>query len=210
MAIGLTSEYLSHVSARTAPSGDLYRLLYVGRLLEWKGIDLALHAVSQLKHSHPGIRFTIVGDGPANTRLHKLAEELGLSQIVEWVRWVPHTLVREYYRSADVFLFPSLRDSGGMAVLEAMAHGLPVVCTDLGGPGVIVNQDCGRVVFTGRKSREQLVSGLVDALREIATTPALHDSLAAGASARARQFKFETLVDSLHPPVPLPNTTPIT
>ena len=145
-----------------------------------------------------------------STRLHKLAEELRLSQIVEWVRWVPHTLVREYYRSADVFLFPSLRDSGGMAVLEAMAHGLPVVCTDLGGPGVIVNQDCGRVVFTGRKSREQLVSGLVDALREIATTPALHDSLAAGASARARQFKFETLVDSLHPPVPLPNTTPIT
>ncbi len=123
------------MSARTAPSGDLYRLLYVGRLLEWKGIDLALHAVSQLKQSHPGIRFTIVGDGPASTRLHKLAEELGLSEIVEWVRWVPHTLVQEYYRSADVFLFPSLRDSGGMAVLEAMAHGLPVVCTDLGGPG---------------------------------------------------------------------------
>jgi glycosyltransferase involved in cell wall biosynthesis len=149
------------------------------------------------------IRFTVVGDGPASTRLHKLAEELGLSEIVEWVRWVPHNRVQDYYRAADVFLFPSLRDSGGMAVLEAMAHGVPVVCTDLGGPGVIVNPYSGCAVPTQRRSREQIVSGLVEALQEIATTPALHDLLAAGASARARQFKFESLVASLHPPVAL-------
>ena len=210
LAIGLTSEYLNHVDARTPPSGDCYRLLYVGRLLEWKGIDLALQAVGQLKQLQPGICFTVVGDGPASTRLRKLAEELGLSEIVEWVPWVPHNRVQEYYRAADVFLFPSLRDSGGMAVLEAMAHGLPVVCTDLGGPGAIVNQYCGRVVSTARKSRDQLVSGIVEALREIATTPALHDSLAAGASTRARQFKFENLVTSLHQPVALPSATPTT
>jgi len=204
LAIGLSSEYLHHAYVPTAHGGDQYLLLYVGRLLEWKGLDLALQAVRQLKQSQPGIRFTVVGDGPASRRLHKLAEELGLSEIVEWVPWVPHNRVQDYYRAADVFLFPSLRDSGGMAVLEAMAHGLPVVCTDLGGPGVIVNQYCGRVVSTARKSRDQLVSGLVQALREIATTPALRDSLAAGATARARQFRFENLVTSLHPPVSLP------
>jgi glycosyltransferase involved in cell wall biosynthesis len=202
LAIGLSSEYLNHVAARTPTSGNQYRLLYVGRLLEWKGLDLALQAVSQLKQSQPGIRFTVVGDGPANVRLHRMAEELGLSDIVEWIPWVPHNRVREYYRAADVFLFPSLQDSGGMAVLEAMAHGLPVVCTDLGGPGVIVNQYCGRVVSTARKSRDQLVSGIVEALQEIAATPALRDSLAAGASTRAHQFRFENLVTSLHPPVP--------
>jgi glycosyltransferase involved in cell wall biosynthesis len=210
LAIGLTSEYLNHVSARTPPSGNCYRVLYVGRLLEWKGIGLAFHAVGRLKQSHPGIRFTVVGDGPASARLHKLAEELGLSEIVEWVLWVPHNQVQEYYRSADVFLFPSLRDSGGMAVLEALAHGVPVICTDLGGPGIIVNQSSGRVVSAACKSREQLVNGLADALRDIATTPALHDSLAAGASARAGQFKFESLVASLHPPVSSPSATPIT
>ena len=203
LAIGLTSEYLDHVNARTTLSGNRYRLLYVGRLLEWKGIDLALHAVSQLRQLPAEIRFTVVGDGPASTRLHKLAEELGLSEIVEWVRWVPHNRVQDYYRATDVFLFPSLRDSGGMAVLEAMAHGIPVVCTDLGGPGVIVNPYSGCAVPTQRRSREQIVSGLVEALQEIAITPALHDLLAAGASARARQFKFESLVASVHPPVAL-------
>ena len=210
LAIGLTSEYLNQVDARTPTSSNQYRLLYVGRLLEWKGLDLALQAVSQLKQSQPGIRFTVVGDGSASRRLHKATDELGLSEIVEWVPWVPHNRVQHYYRTADVFLFPSLRDSGGMAVLEAMAHGLPVVCTDLGGPGVIVNQHCGRVVPTAHKSRDQLISGLVEALQEIATTPALRDSLAAGATARARQFKFESLVTSLHPPVPFPRFTQTT
>ena len=208
LAIGLTSEYLDHVDARTPPSGKSYRLLYVGRLLEWKGLDLALQAVRQLRQSQPDIRFTVVGDGPATRRLHKMAKELGLSEIVEWVRWVPHNRVQHYYRTADVFLFPSLRDSGGMAVLEAMAHGLPVVCTDLGGPGVIVNQYCGRVVSTRGRNQEQLVGGLVEAVQEIATTPALHDSLAAGASVRARQFRFENLVTSLHQPVALPSAVP--
>lgn len=208
LAIALTSEYLHHDYVPTTHGGIEYRLLYVGRLLEWKGIDLALQAVSQLRQSQAGTRFTVVGDGPASRRLHKMAKELGLSEIVEWVRWVPHNRVQHYFRTADVFLFPSLRDSGGMAVLEAMAHGLPVVCTDLGGPGVIVNQYCGRVVATAHKSRAQLVSGLAEALQEIVTTPALHDSLAAGASARARQFRFENLVTSLHQPVALPSAAP--
>ncbi len=209
LAIGLSNDYLNHVAPAAYGSHGL-RLLYVGRLLEWKGLDLALQAISQLRQSHPGIRFTVVGDGPARRRLQELAETLALSEIVEWVRWVPHKNVQKYYCAAGLFLFPSLRDSGGMAVLEAMAHGLPVVCTDLGGPGIIVNQYCGRVVPTGCKGREQIVAGLVEALREIAAAPALRDSLAAGARARARQFTLESLVASLHPPVALSNATPIT
>ncbi len=208
LAIGLTSEYLNHVDAPTVASSNCYRLLYVGRLLDWKGIDLALQAVSQLTRLSSGIRFTIVGDGPASTRLHKLAEELGLAEVVRWVRWIPHNMVQDYYHNADLFLFPSLRDSGGMAVLEAMAHGLPVVCTDLGGPGLIVNQSCGRVVATAGRSREQIVSGLVEAVREIATTSTLQHALAAGASSRARDFTFESLVAALHPAAPLPTATP--
>lgn len=210
LAIGLSSEYLNHLDAPPAHNGDCYRILYVGRLLESKGIELALNAVSRLDQSLARVRFTIVGDGPAGPGLHKLAEELGLTEIVDWVRWVPHNRVQRYYDAADIFLFPSLRDSGGMALLEAMAHGVPVVCTDLGGPGAIVNSRCGRVVSTRDRNQQQLVDGLVEALREIATTPALQDSLAAGARARAREFRFESLVASLYPPVVLTSPTPST
>ena len=200
MAIGLTSEYLSQMDVRPTSPRSGFRLLYVGRLLEWKGVDLALHAVSQFKQSQPDVRFTIVGDGPARTQLQRLAEDLGLSGVVNWIPSVPHSKVEEHYRTADVFLFPSLRDSGGMAVLEAMAHRLPVVCTDLGGPGIIVNESCGRVVSAQQSSREGIISGLAKALREIGTNPTLYRSLAAGARARTRQFEFSKLVASIHRP----------
>jgi glycosyltransferase involved in cell wall biosynthesis len=125
---------LDQAATEVKRSAHCLRLLYVGRLLEWKGIDIALRAVRQLKRWQLDVRFTIVGDGPARSRLAKLAQKLELSEIVEWAGCIPQRAVGDHYRAADLFLFPSLRDSGGMAVLEALAHGLPVVCTELGGP----------------------------------------------------------------------------
>ena len=111
----------------------------------------------------------------------------------------PSTLCEDYYRSADLFVFPGLRDSGGTAVLEAMAHGLPVVCTELGGPGVMVNERCGRVLTAFDKSPEELATDFADAAREIMTTTGLRERLATGAKARARQFDFQNLVRSVYP-----------
>ena len=77
------------------------------------------------------------------------------------------------------------------------------------GPGVIVNQDCGRVVSTGDRSQDQIVNGLVEAMREIAATPALHDSLAAGAMPGARNSNSRVwLLPSIHPSL-VSNVSPI-
>ncbi len=148
LAIGLSDSYLSEAKCKPEHDRRSLYLLYVGRLLEWKGIAIALGAVSQIRQSHPGLRFVIVGDGPARSRLVKLSNQLGLRDVVRWIGWQTQAELEQYYRSADVLLFPSMRDSGGMVVLEALAHRVPVVCTDLGGPGQIVNETCGRVVQT--------------------------------------------------------------
>ena len=198
LAIGLTSEYLNQAAAPYR-SSRCFRLLYVGRLLDWKGVDIALRAVHQLKQWGLNVQFTMVGDGPARARLTNLAERLGLAEIVNWSGCIPQYAVEVQYHSADVFLFPSLRDSGGLAVLEAMAHGLPVVCTDLGGPGVMVNDRCGRVAPGLHGSSEELVSVCAGAVREIMTTPGLRERLARGARTRARDFNFQHLVRSIYP-----------
>ena len=198
LAIGLTSEYLNQAAAPYR-SGRCFRLLYVGRLLDWKGVDIALRAVYQLKQWGLNVQFTIVGDGPARPRLTRLAERLEIADIVNWAGCLPQYAVEVQYHSADVFLFPSLRDSGGLALLEAMAHGLPVVCTDLGGPGVMVNGRCGRAVPAMGRSCEDLVSACADAVREIMTTPGLRERLARGARTRALDFNFQHLVRSIYP-----------
>ena len=202
LAIGLSRDYLDHAASEVKRSAHGVRLLYVGRLMECKGIDIALHAVRLLKVSHPDVHFTIVGAGPEKSNLQKRARELGLSEIVEWTGWLSQCAVQDRYRTADVFLFPGLRDSGAMVVLEAMAHGLPVVCADLGGPGVIVNQTCGRVVATHDCNRQQLAIGFAAALREIISTPGLWGGLAAGARTRAREFEFQNLVRTVYLDLP--------
>ena len=199
LAIGLSGEYLDRPTVRKRCRGRRFRLLFVGRLLESKGIDIALRVVRQLREWGLDVSLTIVGDGPARTNLICVADTLQISDAVEWTGSVSPASVEDYYRAADLFLFPSLRDSGGMAVLEALAHGLPVVCAGLGGPGAIVNWRCGRVVPALEAGREELAAGFACAASEILTTPGLHKWLSAGAKARAQDFNFQELVNSVYP-----------
>ena len=110
------------------------RILYAGRLLYWKGVHIAIRAFAEVVKQTPTAHFTIVGDGPERSRLEEDVKENNLSASVEFIPRLPQNSLFELYRSHDLFLFPSLHDSGGFVVLEALAHGLPVVCLDLGGP----------------------------------------------------------------------------
>jgi glycosyltransferase involved in cell wall biosynthesis len=175
------------------------RLLYVGRLLEWKGVDIALYAFAQLRQSHPNLYLSVIGDGPERERLERLSRELGLEHAVRWLGWQPHEALTDHYAAADILLFPSLRDSGGMAVLEALSNGIPVICTDLGGPGLLVNESCGRAIATAGRDPRQLASEMAGALTDIAASPDLLESLSRGARVRARRFEFSHLVESLYP-----------
>ena len=123
------------------PSGTS-RILYAGRLLYWKGVHIAIRAFAEVVKQIPGARFTIVGDGPDSKR----RQTDDLSGHVEFVPRVPQQALFELFGSHDLFRFPSLHDSGGFVVLEALSHGLPVVCLDLGGPKDVVTPDSGIVI----------------------------------------------------------------
>jgi glycosyltransferase involved in cell wall biosynthesis len=98
--------------------------LYVGRLAREKNIDLALNTFLRLKQNNPGIRFVLVGHGPDYCRLYGRHEGL-----IFCGSKVGDELAR-YYASADIFLFPSLSETFGNVVLEAMASGLGTVAFD--------------------------------------------------------------------------------
>lgn len=197
LAIGLASDFAG--GSQPALRTPHMRLLYAGRLLDWKGVDLALHAVSIARQKYPAFRFTIVGAGPRSSRLQRLCRRLQLDEVVHWAGWIPQALLGDFYRNTDLLLFPSLRDSGGMVVLEALAYGVPVVCTDLGGPGLIVDRSCGRVVATGGRSREEVAQALANVLLEVSCEPGLLDALSRGARLQAAEFSFARLVQSVYP-----------
>ena len=74
----------------------------------------------------------------------------GVAGNVRFVPWLPQEKLFEQYQTHDLFVYPSLHDSSGNAVLEALSFGLPVVCLDLGGPAQIVTPDCRRDRLNGR------------------------------------------------------------
>jgi glycosyltransferase involved in cell wall biosynthesis len=118
-------------SSRRPIPGSTRKVLYAGYLLPLKGLSLALRTMTYLE----GWRLDIYGDGPDRARLETIARASGVADRVRFLGWVPRErLFEAMTQEADVLLFPSLHDEVGWVVAEALAHGLPVVCLDRGGP----------------------------------------------------------------------------
>jgi glycosyltransferase involved in cell wall biosynthesis len=128
--------------SRSPAPGVKLELIFVGGLVPRKGCDLALRAAAPLLRSDLA-RFTVVGDGPERDRLEQLARFLGIEKGVFFCGWLSHAEVLRRLRSADVMLFPSVRDNGAGVVFEALAAGAVPVVADFGGPGDIVHPEVG-------------------------------------------------------------------
>jgi len=156
------------------------RLLFVGRLVRTKGARDAIRALG-LAGDLPAV-LDIVGDGPDRAACEALTAELGLSGRVRFHGRLPREQVTGCYQAADVFLFPSYREPGGNVVFEAMAHGLPLVVSDIGGPGNVVDGSCGIRVHP--VTPEQYARDLAGAITRLAD-PRLRSQLGDGARVRA-------------------------
>jgi len=198
LAIGLTRTQLALCRRKMPSSREVLRCVYAGRLLEWKGLSTALLAIRNLKARNIPVHLTMIGNGPVRRSLQSLAVKLEITDRIDWLPWVPQDELQSRLHEHDVLLFPSLRDSGGMVVLEALAQGLPVVCLDLGGPGEIVNNHCGRVVATGAKTSEAIAPAIAAHLESLVRNPGLLQSLSLNARRRAWDFEFGRVVDRVY------------
>ncbi len=100
--------------------------LSVGRLAREKNQGFLLSAFANILRNLPDARLVLVGEGDDRPRLERMAFSLGIQGWVRFVGAVPHEMVGDYYRAADLFLFPSTSETQGIVVLEALAAGLPV------------------------------------------------------------------------------------
>lgn len=132
-----------HTSPRPDGAGSR-TAVYAGRLIAWKGLRLALRALRRPEAS--SWRLEIYGDGPQRRQLQQLTHRWGLSTRVRFHGSCPREEVLDALEAADVFVFPSLHDSAGWSVAEAMAVGCPVVCLGSGGPPSLVGPGDGIVV----------------------------------------------------------------
>jgi glycosyltransferase involved in cell wall biosynthesis len=152
-------------SRRPEPGAKL-ELIFVGGLVPRKACDLALRAAAPLLQNDLA-RFTVVGDGPERNSLEQLVRALRIEKAVVFCGWLSRAEVLKHLRSADVFVFPSLRDNGAGVVFEGLASGAVPVVVDFGGPGDIVHSGVGfKVPLTNER---EMVSAMEKILAELAT-----------------------------------------
>jgi glycosyltransferase involved in cell wall biosynthesis len=170
--------------------GDAVRVLFVGRVEADKGtFDLLNAWRKMLDASPPGPQplLTVVGDGDLG-RATELAQSLGITDTVEFTGWVDPARVPAFVRRSQVFVLPSYFEGQPMSILEAMANGLCVVSTPVGGIPDLIDDRCGILVEPGD------VEGLADALREVTTNAVLRTALGSSALTRVRdEFEIDGL-----------------
>ena len=156
---------LCYGDSRSPKPGAKLELIFVGGLVPRKACDLALRAAAPLLRSDLA-GFTVVGDGPERNRLEQLTRSLAIAKAVLFRGWLSHAEVLKHLRSADVFVFPSLRDNGAGVVFEALGTGAVPVVADFGGPGDIVYPEVGyKVALT---TEDDIVAQMEKILTELA------------------------------------------
>jgi glycosyltransferase involved in cell wall biosynthesis len=169
------------------------QVLFVGRLIPVKGVSLLLRALVRVK-SDLNVRLTIVGDGPCRTDIEVEVKRLDLDSVVMLTGNLPLPDVAAKMRKAHLFCLPSIRESGGAVLLEAMACGVPAVGLNYGGPAEILSDEVGRLLPADHP--EVVTQGLVDVMRDAVQNPG--EWLRRGQAGRKlveRRFGWDAKID---------------
>jgi len=140
--VGLPEDYFSE-EAFTRLTSPALRLIWVGQIIPRKGLSLAFEALSKVQSSIP-FKLTILGKGYLSNHIPEWIQEFSLEDRVEYLGSIPWIELKHKYQNSDVFLFTSLRESGGNVLIEAMSQELPVITLNHHGPGDIV-PDCAGI-----------------------------------------------------------------
>jgi glycosyltransferase involved in cell wall biosynthesis len=194
LEIGISAHLIKPAEHRHHNSSGL-KILFAGRLEYWKGVHLAIKAFSQMQKKYPNTQFTIVGSGSDEAWIKQVAQEEGILDKINWLPRVPQKQLFDMYNQYDLLLFPSLHDSSGGVVIEALAHGLPVVCLDLGGPKEIVDHSCGYIVSTNGLSERQVVDRLSESVESMADNPEKLVIMRHNALEKAKGFVWKSVVE---------------
>lgn len=143
---------------------EITTLLWSGRMVYRKGLSLLLDAI-HLIPKEKQFQLILVGDGPERPALVKKAFALGLSDRVHFAGKVSYEAMQEFYRKADIFVFPSLRETTGTVLFEAMSNGLPIIAFNQNGAQLLIDELCGcrvRIDCSLPQILEEFAAAIVD------------------------------------------------
>lgn len=171
---------------------DRIRILYIGSLLPVKGVEYLIQAMKQLCQLHPDIRLTIIGDGSCRNSLEEMGRKFGLEHNINFIGKIPHQDVPNWLAKNDIFVLPSISEGMPNVLLEAMAAGLPIVASNVGGiPEIISNSKNGYLVEP--KNSQQIV----DRIQFLISNSNKWNTISEQNKADAEKYDWEEIIKKL-------------
>jgi glycosyltransferase involved in cell wall biosynthesis len=189
---------------------DRFAIGVIGRLSPEKGVDRAIAMMPHLLAEYPRVELHLIGDGPQRRELQALAGQLGVANAIRWWGW--QSDARPIYEMLDTLLLPSRTEGLPNVVLEAMAMGVPVAATDVGGVSDLLdNGDCGIVLGNDEHTWARAIAPLLrmPTLRESYTDLA-HRRVREAFSFQNRMRKVMDVYDRVLGRSATPNTNSVT
>jgi glycosyltransferase involved in cell wall biosynthesis len=166
--------------------------VFVGRLVDWKALDIAIRALAEV----PSADLEVIGDGPMLETWKTLAREMGVAERIRFLGPQTQPQYAARLRESVGLVLPSLHESGGAVVLEAMATAKPVIATRWGGPLDYLDSSCG--ILVAPHSYQALVTGFAQAMQKLIDHPDLAKAMGTAGRARAvRDFDWQRRIDAM-------------
>lgn len=144
-----------------------FTIFSAGELKHFKAYHLALKAFSIFLKNKPEAQYWIFGEGPAKESLQAMCRTLNIEHHVKFVGLVVREDFLKSLVDCDIFLHPSMHESGGWVIAEAHSAGRPVICINSGGPGLQVSDTNGRKIFP--LSSSYVIEQIADAMKSMST-----------------------------------------
>lgn len=168
---------------------DAFLLLYVGRVAKEKNLDLLLNAFDIIKKRYPQCQLMIVGGGPYEQVSFRKARELGLRDSIHFLGMLDRSVAAKTYAAADVFVFPSVTETQGLVICEALVSGLPCVAVRAAGTPEVIEDGVDGILT------ENNPEDFAEAVSRLIVDPELRRRLSESGRKNSQRFTPEAMAE---------------
>ncbi len=167
-------------------------IISAGRLVPWKGFDILIDAVAEINKNNQKIFLYIAGEGPDEGALKERVQKLGLSSQVKFLGKLNHDKLWECMLSSDIFVLNTAYEGLSHVLIEAMALGIPVVTTSVGGNGELIENNKNGILFD-YNNKEQIIKAIKNILNDVD----LRDKFVQASQQKSKQFTKDRMLASI-------------
>ena len=170
-------------------------IVWCGELVKRKSLDILIYAVSRDDQLKSRLKIKIVGSGPLEKYYKQMAENLGISNSIEWYGQVNRQTVFNIMNNSDLLVHSSYREATSHVIPEALSHGLPVICHDINGMSIAIDDKCG--IKIPLISPETSIEGFKDALLKLINNSLELERLKKGAKERSAELSWDVMAETI-------------